>query len=386
MSKKRGNGEGSIFYDEKKKLYRGQVVIGYDDETGKRKRKSVSGKNKTEVLQKMKQLELQVFNGDFVDESSITIYNLAKQIIEDKYNMNYINKNTYLTHMQTLNRLKPIYHTPLQQANETQLRNYFQNTLDYSTSIIRKNYELLKLTFKEAEKRNIITRSPMLNINMPKSRQKQEKVRALTIDEQNKLIKVLQSEDIKYSQQMLLSMLTGMRMGEINALTLNDINLNFNFISIDKTISREEKGKAVLGDTAKTDAGTRSIPITDDIKPLIKECMKLKENMLFVTETGKLITTNQVNMELRRTLEKYDIIDNSIKGKVTCHSLRHTYATRCIEGGMPAKVLQKLLGHTDIRITLNTYCDAFEQFESVNIAKVNEYMRQQGLTLNAAAG
>ena len=53
---------------------------------------------------------------------------------------------------------------------------------------------------------------------------------------------------------------------------------------------------------------------------------------------------------------------------------------------MPAKVLQKLLGHTDIRITLNTYCDAFEQFESVNIAKVNEYMRQQGLTLNAAAG
>ena len=137
-NKRRANGEGSLYYDKQKDLYRGFVNIGYD-ESGKLKRKSVSGKNKTEVRQKMKQIELQVFNGEFLDESSITIYNLAYQIVLDKYNMNEINENSFETHLSTLKRLKPIYNTPLQQANETQIRAFLQNTLDYSNSLKLKN-------------------------------------------------------------------------------------------------------------------------------------------------------------------------------------------------------------------------------------------------------
>ncbi len=381
---KRANGDGALYYDKSKKIYRGQVVIGYD-ENGKQKRKSVSGKNPTEVKQKLKQIEYQVFSGDFRDESSITIYHLAKQMIDDRLNNNEIKEATYQCNKATLDRLKSIYNTPLQQVTETQIRAFLQSQLDYSQSILNKDYDLLKRTFEEAVERNIIVKSPMTRIKKPKSKQKSEKVRALTIEEQKKLTNLLQTKDIKYSNQMLLQMFTGMRMGEINALTVKDINFNFNTISIGKTITRGEKGKALLGETTKTDAGNRTIPITDNIKPVLLDCVRfVDKGLLFTTEQGGMITSNQVNMELSRALTKYDVIDKSVKGKVTCHSLRHTYATRCIEAGMSAKVLQTLLGHTDIKVTMNTYCDAFEQFQANDITKYLDYMQSLGINVKTA--
>lgn len=69
-------------------------------------------------------------------------------------------------------------------------------------------------------------------------------------------------------------------------------------------------------------------------------------------------------------------------GKVDLHSLRHTYATRCIESGMPAKVLQSVLGHTDISITLDTYCDVFKKYSNENISIADEYMSKNNLKIS----
>ena len=95
-----------------------------------------------------------------------------------------------------------------------------------------------------------------------------------------------------------------------------------------------------------------------------------------------MITTNQVNAQFSRILKKYDILDQTITdGKINLHSLRHTFGTRCAEAGMPPKVLQEIMGHTDIKITMNTYFYATEDYIKDNITIIDEKLKQEGLSI-----
>lgn len=381
MPKRRSRGDGAIYYDEKRGLYVGQKSVGYTAD-GKRYRPTVYGKTKAEVKAQFKELDYKIYTGTFVSKSDITIYHLAKQLLDDMLSANEIKEATYYRHNETLKMLKPIYNTAIQEAHETQLKAFFHDKTDYAQSTINKMYDLVNKTFKEAKRRKLITDNPMDYISKPRSKQTKTKVRALTKDEQKKLLHVLHTENITYKEQMLLSLGQGLRMGEINALSVEVINFMFNQLTVKRTISKGQKGEPLLSDSTKTDAGTRTLSMTDSVRELLRECIGDKTSGLIFTHNGKMITTSQVYNQFKRVLEKYDILDKTITdGKVDLHSLRHTFGTRCAEAGMPPKVLQKIMGHTDIRVTMNTYFYATQDYMQDNVKKVDNILQVEGLSI-----
>ena len=374
-------GDGSIYFVEKRNRYAGQIQLLID---GERIRKTVYGKTEREVRNKLKELQIQALAGNLhIDKKPKipTIFQYAEKMMDEQLALNEIRQSSYDRKMETLKMLSDISYKQLDEVSEDDLIAFFKTQLDYSQSCINKMYQLLGAVFIKAVNRKIIEDNPLREIKRPKSNKKTIPVRALTVEEQKKLLSVLKNEDVRYSDIMLLSMFTGMRIGECCALMVEDIDFEEKTITVSKTVARGKYGRNVLNET-KTSAGMRKLHLSDDIFEFLKSCIGNKETgLLFLSSNQNLVTTNQVNYSYAAALKAYGIIDNTVYGRVDLHSLRHTYATRCIESGMPAKVLQKLLGHTDINITLNTYCSVFEKYSNEHLAVADEYMKQNDIKI-----
>lgn len=371
-------GDGSIYFVESRNRYAGQVYLDID---GEKIRKTVYGKTERIVKDKIRELQIQAKAGAFKKIDKTTFYDMAEKMIEEQVALNEIRPSTYKRKLETLKMLNPLSEKQLLQITEDDIIEYFKAKLDYAQSTINKLYQLLGAVFKKAIKKGIINKNPLEDLKVPKSRRKEIKTRALSVEEQARLIDVLNNNDINYSEIMLISMFTGMRGGEICALNIEDIDFQNNCIIVNKTTSRGGDNSVIVNET-KTEAGMRKVLLNSDLAEFLKECIGERKNgTLFVSSNNKPVTTQQVNYYFWNTLKQFDIQDCSLPGKLTFHSLRHTFATRCIESGVPPKVLQKMLGHRDISVTMNVYCDVFEKFEATHRNAVDEYMKQNNIEL-----
>lgn len=285
-------GDGSIYFVEKRNRYAGQIQLLID---GERVRKTVYGKTEREVRNKLKELQIQALAGNLhIDKKPKipTIFQYAEKMMDEQLALNEIRQSSYDRKMETLKMLSDISYKQLDEVSEDDLIAFFKTQLDYSQSCINKMYQLLGAVFIKAVNRKIIEDNPLREIKRPKSNKKTIPVRALTVEEQKKLLNVLKNEDVRYSDIMLLSMFTGMRIGECCALMVEDIDLEEKTITVSKTVARGKYGRNVLNET-KTSAGMRKLHLSDDIFEFLKSCIGNKDKgLLFLSSNQNLVTTN----------------------------------------------------------------------------------------------
>lgn len=172
--------------------------------------------------------------------------------------------------------------------------------------------------------------------------------------------------DIDYTKlAIMLSLYSGLRIGEICALKWNDIDFEKSIIHISSTISRikDNDGTKLIIETPKTKSSDRFIPIPNSLLQILEQ---------FYNDKNPFVISNSPNFVNPRTLEYrfHKVLKEANVQQTNFHALRHTFATKCIEIGMDVKSLSEILGHANSAITLNVYVHSSMELKRSQIEKL----------------
>ena len=185
----------------------------------------------------------------------------------------------------------------------------------------------------------------------PSVKVKKKAVWTLSRAEQARLFDYIYDQQDKFTTAVLLCLYTGLRLGELCALQWTDCDFKNMTLTVNRTVQRiAVQGymtKTILLETdPKSESSERTIPLTAEIAELL---IQFKENSSYVFGGEKPLDPRTMQYRFKKILKAAEIDDRNF------HLLRHTFATNCIENSMDVKTLSEILGHSDVKITLNRY-------------------------------
>lgn len=213
---------------------------------------------------------------------------------------------------------------------------------------------VLRMILKFGAKKNYCVYAP-IDVIFPTDRERQE-LEVLSIANQKKIMRFVEDNFTFRNLGIFICLSTGIRIGEICALTWDDIDIENGVIHIRKTIQRiyiRESGirhTELIIDSPKTATSIRDIPMTRDLLSVLKPLRKVVNDSFFVLTNDSMPTEPRTYRNYyKKLLVKLDI------PPIKFHGLRHSFATRCIESHCDYKTVSVILGHSNISTTLNLY-------------------------------
>lgn len=330
-------------------------------------RYSVYGKNNKEIEQKERELRKTIEAGLYTKNRNITLDGYFEEWLKGKRNATKGNtlktyKSYYYKHISPVLGNRKVQ--KIERREVLKLQNEILQKLSISTCNIV--LRVLKIVLNDAVSEDIIIKNPASGVKSTKDtsvKAAESYHRALTQEEQTAFMAELKTDFFYEFIALLLT--TGMRQGEAAALNWSDIDYKQNVIHITKTVTYDENGKIKIGDSPKSEAGQRDIPMNDTIKEILK-AQKKKSAMLqstnviafddriFSTVYGNIINSNRVNKSITTCLKALEAKGIYIE-HFTAHAFRDTFATRYIEQGGNMQTLKTILGHSSISLTMDLY-------------------------------
>ena len=213
---------------------------------------------------------------------------------------------------------------------------------------------------------------PPLKTSIYKPQPEKKELEILSVEEQLILESFARTNLNPTKVGIMLSLYTGLRIGEVCALSWDDVDLTNEVIHVRHTVARiknndptsTSKTRLII-DEPKTKTSKRDIPIPAPLLPVIQEYKKMSVSFFIASDKEHFISPRTFEYRYHRILDVCGI------DSVNYHALRHTFATRCIEMGMDEKSLSEVLGHSDVSITLNTYVHSSMNLKKVHMNKLS---------------
>ena len=358
MSKK-----GENIKKRKDGRYEARYIKGKNDD-GKAIWGYVYGKTYKEVKQKR---EIKLFDLRHASETKVMSINMNSIIDDFLLQESFQVKESTFAHYKNIidSHVRPYFgNFNSYVLKSTDIENFAFNKLNngrldgsggLSPKSVKDMLTLLKKILRYGVQKNLINEE-VLHFSLPKA--KKNKIQVLSNEDLKLMVSKTQTSSDICNFGIYLCLHTGLRIGEICALKWSDFNFNNKTLSVNKTMSRiydsasgaKHKTKIII-DTPKTQTSDRIIPLPDF---MIEALIQRKQ---FITgEDSYFLTGSQKFIEPRTYYAKYKrfLNDNGLYS-YSFHALRHTFATRCIEIGFDPKTLSEILGHSDVKVTLDRY-------------------------------
>ena len=261
------------------------------------------------------------------------------------------------------------------------IQGYYNDLLAItSAKNIRQIHKILNIFFTYCLKADILVKNPLLAVELPKIPLQSDSPNVALKDNDIEMLLAACKEDIRYFP-FVFACFTGLRAGELLALTFKDVDFKSSMISVNKSVTHlsiNGEYSTILSET-KTVASIRQVPILDEIQELLLvHINEIRQHsnilpfsgdfLLFPSSTGTYQKQCNFLGSYKRLCDKLGII----KGR-TIHSLRHTFCTILARQGVSLLDASRLMGHSNINITARIYSHVSHDDKKIAVQKLSSY-------------